>query len=130
MRTENCRPLLRSGAPGFFGGKSPTRKAESDETPLSCAAIGLQRNAAFTLIEIMVVLVIIMILVGIVVGAAKYAQTKAARSRAESEIAMMETALESYKSDNGTYPPSTAVRDSGSGNAPGQIAINNSLLLY
>src|SRR5579859_2641577 len=62
------------------------------------------REAAFTLIELMAVIVIIMILVGIVVSAAKYAQTKAARSRTQSEMAAMETALESYKNDNGAYP--------------------------
>ena len=67
-------------------------------------------RSGFTLIEILVVLVIIMILVGIIIGAAKFAQTKAARSRAQSEIAMMETALESYKNDNGVYPRSTITR--------------------
>lgn len=61
-------------------------------------------EAGFTLIEVMVVIVIIMILAGIVVGAAKYAQMKGARSRAQAEIAMMETALENYKNDNGIYP--------------------------
>jgi general secretion pathway protein G len=64
----------------------------------------------FTLIELLVVIVIIMILVGIVIGAAKYARTKAARSRAQAEIAAMENALESYKNDNGVYPRSTITR--------------------
>ena len=94
--------------------------------PGSCRS----RRAAFTLIEIMVVMVIIMILMGIVIGTAKYAQTKAARSRTQAEIAAMENALESYKNDNGAYPPSTTTRDSGSGNAPGLIAINNCVKLY
>ena len=67
-------------------------------------------RAAFTLIEIMVVIVIIMILVGIVVGAAKFAQVKAATSRAQTELAVMEGALEHYKNDNGVYPPSTTTR--------------------
>jgi general secretion pathway protein G len=61
-------------------------------------------SVGFTLIEIMVVIVIITILVGIVIGAAKYAMIKAATSRAQAEVASMETALESYKSDNGIYP--------------------------
>ena len=67
-------------------------------------------KGGFTLIELLVVIVIIMILVGIIIGAAKYARTKAARSRAQVEIAAMENALESYKSDNGVYPRSTTTR--------------------
>ena len=78
----------------------------------------------------LVVIAIITLLASLVVGTAKYAQTKAARSRAEAEIAMMELALEHYKSDNGVYPLSTAIRDLGSGNPPGQRAINNCVLLY
>jgi general secretion pathway protein G len=78
-------------------------------------------RSGFTLIELMVVLVIIMILVGIVVGASKYAIGKAARSRAQSEIAMIENALESYKSDNGIYPRSTLTRSD---------AVSNSGSLY
>jgi general secretion pathway protein G len=74
------------------------------------AVRAVRRRAAFTLIEIMIVIVIIMILVGIVIHAAKYAQTKAATSRAQAEIASMETALESYKSDNGVYPNTGTIR--------------------
>lgn len=83
-------------------------------------------RAAFTLVELLVVIVIIMILVGIVLGTAKYAQGKAARSRAQAEIAMLETALEQYKSDNGAYPVTPPVRPV-NGNAP---AYANSPLLY
>lgn len=85
--------------------------------------------SAFTLIEILTVIVIIMILAGLVVGAAKYAQTKAARSRAQAEIATMETALESYKNDNGAYPLSTTTRATLSGPA-GSTEVNNSGSLY
>jgi general secretion pathway protein G len=81
----------------------------------------LKATNAFTLIEIMVVIVIIMILVGIVIGASKYAQTKAATSRAQAELAVMETALEHYKNDNGVYPRSTTLRSD---------AINNCTNLY
>jgi len=75
-----------------------------DCSPPSSRSSSHRREAAFTLIEILVVIVIISILVGIVLGTAKYAQGKAARSRAASEIAAMETALENYKNDNGVYP--------------------------
>ncbi len=64
-------------------------------------------RSGFTLIELLTVLVIIMILVGIIVGASKYAQTKGGNTRAQAEIAAIETALESYKTDNAAYPQST-----------------------
>jgi type II secretory pathway pseudopilin PulG len=62
--------------------------------------------------ELMVVIFIITALSGLVLGAAKYAQTKAARARAEAEITAMENALENYKNDNGVYPASTLTRAS------------------
>src|ERR1035438_5832923 len=83
----------------------------------------------FTLIELLVVIVIIMILVGIIVAAAKYSITSTARKRAQVEIAAMETALESYKNDNGVYPPSTTSRQTVSG-ISGAIEIANSGSLY
>jgi len=88
----------------------------------SCAATAATAcHSAFTLIEILTVIVIITILAGLVVGAAKYAQQKGARSRAEAEIATMETALEQYKIDYGVYPWSTDVRANNTA---------NSILLY
>jgi prepilin-type N-terminal cleavage/methylation domain-containing protein len=87
-------------------------------------------RGGFTLIEIMVVIVIIMVLVSIVIYGAKHAQISGAVKRTQAELAVMEAALDHYKNDNGVYPPSTVTRDSGSGNAPGQIAINNSIQLY
>jgi prepilin-type N-terminal cleavage/methylation domain-containing protein len=59
---------------------------------------------AFTLVELLVVMVIIALLAGLVLAGAGYAQKKAARARAESEIKAMEAALEGYKADNGIYP--------------------------
>jgi len=61
-------------------------------------------EAGFTIIELLTVLVIIVILSGLIVGAAKYALTKGATSRAQAEIAAMENALEHYRNDNGVYP--------------------------
>jgi prepilin-type N-terminal cleavage/methylation domain-containing protein len=60
--------------------------------------------SAFTLLEMLTVLAIIVILSGIVLGVAGYAQKKSALSRAAGEIAMLGSACESYKSDNGNYP--------------------------
>ncbi len=61
-------------------------------------------NAAFTLIELIVVTAVIIILTGLVLSTVGYVQKKAARSRAETEIAAMSAACENYKADNGTYP--------------------------
>jgi len=61
-------------------------------------------NAAFTLIELIVVTTVIIILTGLVLSTVGYIQKKGARARAESEIAAMSAACESYKADNGVYP--------------------------
>jgi type II secretory pathway pseudopilin PulG len=60
---------------------------------------------AFTLIELIVVVTIIIILAGFVLSTVGYVQKKSARARAETEIAAMSAALESYKADNAVYPP-------------------------
>ncbi len=59
---------------------------------------------AFTVIELLVVIAIIIILASLILSTVGYVQKKGARSRAETEIAAMSAALESYKADNGIYP--------------------------
>jgi len=61
-------------------------------------------NGAFTLIELIVVITVIVILTGLVLSTVGYARKKGARARAETEIAAMSAACESYKADNGVYP--------------------------
>ena len=61
----------------------------------------------FTLIELLVVITVIVILAGLVLQTAGYVQKKAARNRAEVEIAALAAALESYKADMGDYPADT-----------------------
>src|SRR6478609_11760572 len=80
--------------------------------PLPRACRGVRRgehltnrlNGAFTLIELIVVVGVILILTGLVLSTAGYARKKGARARAETEIAAMAAAIESYKADNGIYP--------------------------
>ncbi len=69
----------------------------------------LSRSArrAFTLIELLVVVAIIAVLAGLILQTSGFVQEKAATSRAKTEIAALESALESYKIDNGTYPIET-----------------------
>ena len=64
----------------------------------------MKREGAFTLVELLVVMVIILILGGLILATSSYVQTKGKRSRAEAEIAAMSAALENYKADNGIYP--------------------------
>jgi prepilin-type N-terminal cleavage/methylation domain-containing protein len=61
-------------------------------------------DSGFTLIELIVVIAIIIILAGLVLSTVGYVQKKGARARAETEIAAMSAACESYKVDTGIYP--------------------------
>jgi type II secretory pathway pseudopilin PulG len=73
--------------------------------------LGARRNErgynAFTLIELIVVVGIIIILTGLVLSTVGYARKKGARARAETEIAALSAACESYKADNAVYPTNT-----------------------
>lgn len=60
--------------------------------------------AAFTILELLVVMTIILVLAGLILATSEYVQTKSKRSRAEAEIAALTTALENYRADNGSYP--------------------------
>jgi type II secretory pathway pseudopilin PulG len=68
-------------------------------------------NVAFTLIELIVVITVIVILTGLVLSTVGYAQKKGARARAETEIAALSAALESYKADNAIYPRDSTTTD-------------------
>src|SRR6185503_13972999 len=61
-------------------------------------------GAAFTILELLIVMTIIIILAGLTIATMGYAQNKSRRSRAEAEIAAISAALENYKADNGVYP--------------------------
>ena len=79
----------------------------SKTPPLLCSNRNPNAQHGFTLIELLVVITIIAILAGLVLQTAGYVQKKAARSRAEAEIAALSAALESYKADMGDYPQLT-----------------------
>jgi general secretion pathway protein G len=71
-----------------------------------------QSEGAITIIEMLVVIMVIFILAALVLAASSYVQDKGKRARAESEIAAMSAALESYKADNGIYPRDATNTDS------------------
>src|SRR5436190_16715316 len=68
-------------------------------------------SAAFTIIELLIVIAIIIILAGLILSTVGYVQKKGARSRAEAEIAAISAALENYKADNGIYPRDATATD-------------------
>ncbi|MGQ9576010.1 MAG: type II secretion system protein [Thermoguttaceae bacterium] len=63
------------------------------------------RRQAFTLVELLTVIVIIGILAGLVTAVAIRARAKAKEAAVRTEIAQLETALEAYKFKYGEYPP-------------------------
>jgi prepilin-type N-terminal cleavage/methylation domain-containing protein len=71
-------------------------------------------KAAFTLIELMAVITIIVILAGLVVGGLGFVTERQAKEKAKVQIALLSKALEEYKLDMGTYPP-TADTTTGTG---------------
>src|SRR5215471_1573232 len=94
-------------------GKALVRSRHSSFVINSSSVIrhsSLQR--AVTIIEMLVVIMIIFILAALVLAASSYVQNKGARARAETEIAAISAALESYKADNGIYPRDATNTDS------------------
>jgi len=58
----------------------------------------------FTLLELLVVIVIILILAGITIGSLKFVTAKQNNEKCKTDIKLLETGLEAYKMDYGTYP--------------------------
>ena len=78
--------------------------SSSNASPARTIRASSFRNSAVTIIELLVVITIILVLAGLILSISSYVQNKGARARAETEIAAMSAALESYKADNGIYP--------------------------
>ncbi len=74
----------------------------------------------FTLIELLVVIAIIAILSALSMGGYTYIARKQADSQATIQISLLEKAIEEYKLDNGSYPPTD---DSSQGYDPGPKSI-------
>jgi prepilin-type N-terminal cleavage/methylation domain-containing protein len=65
----------------------------------------IHKQSAFTLVELLVVIAIISILVGLLVPAVRYAYTTSVESAAKLEIEGLATAIETYRTNYGDYPP-------------------------
>lgn len=70
---------------------------------------GVRRADAFTLIELMVVVAVVAILAGLTLGGLGYVNRKSAASRAQTEVAALSAAIESYKLEFGMYPSNATV---------------------
>src|SRR5438874_1081383 len=91
--------------------RRPTKNRRAcEKTGITPAATA---EGAVTIIELMIVIMIILILAALILATSSYVQNKGARSRAETEIAAMSAALESYKADNGIYPAHSSSSNGG-----------------
>lgn len=73
-------------------------------------------RAGFSLIEMMAVVTIIVILASLVVGGTAFVREREAKNRAQVQIGLISKALEEYKVDFGSYPP-TQNSPKGEGNS-------------
>ena len=67
-------------------------------------------RSGFTLIELLAVIMVILLLAGILINLASYVQKKMQMQIARTQIAVLASALESYKADWGYYPLTDAIR--------------------
>jgi general secretion pathway protein G len=95
-------PVIRHTVKPLHRIYGSTTQRFNDLTRRSDSSFSAKR--AFTLIELIVVTAVIIILTGLVLSTVGYVQKKGARARAETEIAAISAACESYKADNGIYP--------------------------
>src|SRR5215207_390421 len=92
VRSENCR-----GGRGSGVGCRLRVGAARRPTPHA-------PRAAFTLLELLVVLLVIGLLAGLVAPQILGRVSDARETTAKAQLEMLETALESYRLDNGRYP--------------------------
>ena len=86
-----------------------------------------QRIRAFTLIELLAVMLVILALAAILIGVAGYVQKQMGIQTTRSQIVAIGAALEMYKADWGFYPATNPGRISANGL---QESSNNCVLLY
>jgi prepilin-type N-terminal cleavage/methylation domain-containing protein len=91
------------------------------QQPAAPGPILFREQGAFTLIELLAVISIIAVLAGMVVGLAPVAAARMKEARVRGELAGLVTAIESYKSRFGIYPPDNNYTLNPAGNGPTQV---------
>ena len=66
------------------------------------------KKTAFTIVEMIVVLIVIGILIGLSTGGAMKILAEAKRGQAEADIAALASAVSRYERDVGSYPPDSS----------------------
>lgn len=71
------------------------------------------KTHAFTIVELLAIMAVILVIIGIGVPAYNSQRDRSRIAKARATIAMVELALERYRSDNGVYPPTEELNNSG-----------------
>jgi general secretion pathway protein G len=87
-------------------------------------------SRGFTLIELLAVVALIGVLAGLTLAGLGYVQRKSALSRAETEVASLTAAIESFNMDFGSYPASSDVLYAELTGAPGASVNTNRKVFF
>ncbi len=98
MKTRNREPV--SGVGGRGSGVRRRARCACRPAPRPL------RRAAFTLVELLVVITIIIILIGLLTPVVIIALARAKEARIQTEISMLDGAFKAYKQKHDSYPPS------------------------
>lgn len=85
-----------------------TRNAERRNPNTASRRLRRRRASAFTLVEMLLVLVILAVLAAIVIPKFSGRSQQAKETAAKSQISAIEMALDSFEVDTGFYPPGSA----------------------
>ena len=79
-------------------------RVQQSESAARAVGTASARTGAFTLIELLAVMAIIVMLMALIIGAGIFARRAGMRATAKAPMQQIETALQEYKLQNGTYP--------------------------
>jgi len=103
--------------------RTTVARSQSSEFRVQSSEYAPRASCAFTLVELLVVIVVIAILMGITIPVSKYAVLRAKAARQEVMLAKIRSALDDYRAAYGEYPitPITNANGTGLSNYPDAI---------